>query len=97
MLVVAAMEGGLLAVGFENPEGGGTGARDAAAWMTEDGHSWSRILHNVNVVGGDGWQQMQAVTPFGSAVAAVGIEDTSQRFDFDAVVCLAMADLGWSD
>jgi hypothetical protein len=45
---------------------------DAAVWTSIDGVTWSRIVHDEAVFGGEGHQTMESVTAAGPGLVAVG-------------------------
>ena len=66
---------GLVAVGADE------GRNQAAVWTTTDGDVWQRVAPNATVFGGEGWQQMNAVSTGGPGLVAVGhdrVGDASQ-------------------
>jgi hypothetical protein len=73
--ISAVTEGGpgLVAVGAT----GDTGAMelDAAVWTSADGTTWSRVPPQPEVLGGPGYQTMDAVYPGGPGLVAIGSAD----------------------
>jgi|GEM_PF-1096643 len=74
MLSVTVGGPGLVAVGFETPVG--LLGRDAAVWTSIDGLDWSRVPHDVDVLGGES-AQMVSVTAGGPGLVAVGSDGLS--------------------
>lgn len=70
---------GLVAVGEDSsgdpewePDSYSDWDSDAAVWISIDGISWTRVLHNEAVFGGEGPQTMNSVTAGGFGLVAVG-------------------------
>ena len=67
---------GLVAVGSTGSVGDSKGNMaadvDAAVWTSVDGITWSRIVHDDLVFGGEGVQTMESVTAAGPGLVAVG-------------------------
>ena len=74
MVGVVAGGPGLVAVGYDES----SGDRDAAAWTSVDGVTWTRVPHDEAVFGGPGWQAMEGVAAGGPGLVAVGY-DASDR------------------
>jgi hypothetical protein len=69
---------GLVAVGEDSsgdPDWDSEWDSDAAVWTSIDGISWTRVLHNEAVFGGEGPQTMNSVTAGGPGLVAVGSAD----------------------
>jgi hypothetical protein len=77
---VAAGDGQLVAVGRE----GLVGSYDAALWTSSDGETWRQIDADPAVVGGEGEQEMTAITQTPEGYVIVGYDRTS--FDENAAV-----------
>jgi hypothetical protein len=77
MLSVTAGGPGLVAVGFDGPEGGevGYGATYSAVWTSLDGTEWSRVTHD-ELVFGVGHSAMSSVAAGGPGLVAVGYDET---------------------
>ena len=86
---------GLVAVGFE----AFIADSDAAVWTSPDGITWSRVPHNEEVFGGNGWQWTFGVTAGGPGLVAVGAEgavDSGGAVDSDAAVWTSPDGITWS-
>jgi len=70
MAGVVAGGPGLVAVGGLTSVGG----YDAAVWTSSDGTVWQRLVHDVEVMGGQGSQVMADVVAFGERLVAVGAD-----------------------
>jgi hypothetical protein len=71
-----ALSSGLVAVGSD--------AGNAAVWTSPDGLSWSRVLHDEAVFGGEGSQAMTSVTigpKAGPGLVAVGFDGSRDALD----------------
>jgi hypothetical protein len=79
---VVAGDGQLVAVGRE----GLPGSYDAALWTSSDGETWRQVDADPLVVGGDGEQEMTAITHTPEGYVIVGYERTS--LDENAAVWL---------
>ncbi|MDA0638436.1 hypothetical protein OUY22_33945 [Nonomuraea sp. MCN248] len=69
---LAAAEQGLVAVGWHGAQGEG----DSAAWISQDGLSWSRLDLKEDRLAGPGAQWLAAVTISGAEVVALGRSTT---------------------
>ena len=67
----------------------------AAVWISVDGITWSRVLHDESVFGGDGFQRISSVTAGGPGLVAVGYEGAFNG-DADAVVWTSVDGITWS-
>ncbi|NIA25677.1 MAG: hypothetical protein GWP04_08925 [Gammaproteobacteria bacterium] len=92
MLSVTAGGPGLVAVG--SVMSSLDGSRDAAAWASPDGVTWTRVRGNDAALGGEGFQQMFDVTAGGPGLVAVGMD--SAGGDMDAAVWTSSDGLTWS-
>jgi hypothetical protein len=81
---------GLVAVGSV----GSVDAGVAAVWTSQDGVVWSRVGHDDEVFGGDGWQFMTSVTLSDLGLVAVGGDGSGG--DLDAAVWTSPDGLVWS-
>lgn len=69
---------GLVAVGEEGVWGGSENGVDhestgvAVVWASSDGVTWTRVPHDEDVFGGEGFQKMSGVATGGSGLVAVG-------------------------
>ena len=70
MLGVAAVGGGVVAVGFDYSGGDG----DAAVWSSPDGATWTRMPHNEAIFGSPTNQRMADVVVVAGWVVAVGFD-----------------------
>ena len=70
MTSVTAGGPGLVAVGIDGTDE----TMDAAVWTSVDGLTWSRVLHDDAVFGGENAQQMRSVTRGGPGLVAVGAD-----------------------
>jgi hypothetical protein len=69
--------GGDIAVAVGYDASGGDD--DAAVWYSTDGETWTRVLHEEEIFGGAGHQQIRGVVALESGFVAVGFEgDASQ-------------------
>ena len=102
MSKVVATTAGLVAVGSEQigddvPTGQ---ARNAAAWTSVDGLTWSRVPHDASVFGGIGNEWINDVTATETGLVAVGVlvhGNSSDWFtDQEAVVWTSPDGLTWS-
>jgi hypothetical protein len=87
---VAAVEGGLVAVGTDYQSGEG----DAAVWVSPDGVTWLRVAHDEAVFGGAGDQAMVSVALLGTVLVAAGHDSVGE--DRDAAVWLFSDGAAWS-
>ena len=95
---VIAAGPGLVAVG--DVRDGGQGS-DAAVWTSVDGITWSRVPHDMTLVGGTGSQRMYSVTVTGAGLVAVGVDGGYYRHGIryerpDAVVWTSVDGITWS-
>jgi hypothetical protein len=90
MRSVAVGGPGLVAVGWDTPDGDS----NAAVWTSPDGLSWTRVPHDEAVFGGTGDQGMQSVTAGGPGLVAVGNEWL--HGDSDAAVWTSPDGLTWT-
>ncbi len=67
MTAVAVAGSGLVAVGRDHHDD-----TDAAVWTSPDGITWTRVPHDAAIFGGPDDQTMEAVTPGGPGLVAVG-------------------------
>jgi len=90
MADVVAGGPGLVAVGSV----GSVDAGVAAVWTSQDGLTWTRVEHNEEVLGGDGWQFMTSVTLSDLGLVAVGGDGSGGALD--AAVWTSPDGLVWS-
>lgn len=90
MHAVAVGGPGLVAVG-----GAGSGERDAAAWTSEDGLTWTPVPHDDAVFGGAGHQEILSITAGGPGLVAVG-RDIDLEHDSDAAVWTSPDGVTWT-
>jgi hypothetical protein len=81
---------GLVAVGSESVDGDS----DAAAWISADGLTWTRVPHDEANLGGRNGQTMRAVVAGGPGLVAVGYESSGQ--DSDAAVWTSVDGSTWT-
>lgn len=81
--VAAGPDGSLVAVGVDR------GSGDAAVWRSTQGRDWERVLPGDDL-GGDGVQEMTAVTTVGPVLVAVGTSGG------EAVAWTSLDGLGWA-
>jgi len=105
MYAVTAGGPGLVAVGangldYSTREDDATpwdnGANDAVVWTSPDGLTWTRVPHNVVTFGGDGGQQMFAVTAGGPGLVAVGRDGAVADREGHAAVWTSPDGFTWS-
>ncbi len=82
-----------MAVGFDWPAD--TDLVDAAVWTSPDGITWSRVLHDETVLGGEGRQEMESVTAGGPGLVAVGRDEASVG-DLVAAVWTSADGITWT-
>ncbi len=80
-MAVAAGGPGFVAVGDDSTPDGTAGI--TAVWTSEDGITWSRVLHDESAFGGEEQVNvfMKDVTAFGSGLVAVGLEWRDSQAD----------------
>ena len=82
---------GLVAVGYDGPEG----EERAAVWTSPDGVTWSQIPHDEAIFGGRGNLFMNSVAAGGPGLVAVGGTHSWQRGD-PAPVWTSLDGITWS-
>jgi len=90
MAAVTSTGAGLVAVGAECAGD----ECDGAAWTSVDGLTWSRVVHDEAVFGGDGDQVISGVTSAGGGLVAVGRDESGG--DLDGAVWISVDGLTWS-
>jgi len=90
MADVVAGGPGFVAVGLVGSMDDGV----AAVWTSEDGLVWSRVAHDDEVFGGDGWQFITGVVLSPSGFVAVGGDGSGD--DLDAAVWTSPDGLVWT-
>jgi hypothetical protein len=96
MLSVTAGGPGLVAVGFDQPDG--PGSREAAVWTSPNGGQWTRVPHDEAIFGGAGAQLMMSVTSGDGGLVAVGSDgdvDYWSEGGGDAAVWTSQNGLTW--
>jgi hypothetical protein len=83
---------GLVAVGYDGPEG----EERAAVWTSPDGVTWSQIPHDEAVFGGEGPVLMNGVTSGGPGLVAVGSAGPMTPQEAVAAVWTSPDGLTWS-
>jgi hypothetical protein len=81
---------GVVTVGSVSSLDGGI----AAVWTSPDGVAWSRVAHDDEVFGDDGWQYMTSVTVAAAPFSPVGADNSGD--DVDAAVWTSQDGLVWS-
>jgi hypothetical protein len=86
---------GFVAVGYEFEQA--SPDFDAAVWVSPDGGSWSRVPHDEEVFGGDGWQGMETVHAGPSGLVALGYGDSGDDSDdgYDVAVWTSIDGTDW--
>jgi hypothetical protein len=72
MAAVAASDSGFVAVGYDWM----SEVDGAAVWTSVDGLVWSRVTHNEDLFGGEGFPSMENVIPWSSGFLSVGTRST---------------------
>lgn len=86
---VTAFNGAFIAVGNDRA----TGRADAAIWRSPDGMTWERV-GSVEVLGGDGNQDIEAITMFDGRLFAAG--STGQAREEDAAMWTSDDGVAWA-
>lgn len=97
MLSIATNGSGFVAVGLTGDGvGDWRGDRNAAAWTSPDGISWSRVPHDPDIFGDAGEQEMFSVAAAGPGYVAVGYRfDEPERLGVTAGLWISPDGVEW--
>jgi hypothetical protein len=89
---VVVLGSNIIAVGVD----ASGGDADAAVWTSSDGVNWNRVVAGESALGGPGGQAMLRVAAGGPGLVAVGFDDATGEFDWDAAVWTSPDGVTWT-